>query len=441
MLYILCLFLNFFAPADYATIEKRPEFINVFESDIYSTYLNQRDAFLMLHTQAIAQMANEPHCKDLHDLLTCKGERGAVYQIKFMNALREALRKKEKASPSVQLFLDNFSVWLFGGPQLESPIRKFINQELHLSLDEVATHDPQKVFMDVHNVVMQEQKFIEDKKTGRTLQPEDNLLYGELPSYLFNMGPVEVIRTSNVAGDLIIDKHGKTLTAEMDPEFFNYIETLAKRNQQHLYVNLLSRKNWEFNKATLIENLEYDPQTSHGIIVISLDKEKESPFYVQTAPYDTLEDTEAFKTIFIQKLLEPNGAYYWSKKIDHEKWPSTLAALIDEVHHQYFNHASSLDVESRKDFIELVYVKIIEKIAQELRPIRLNVTCKQAADRGPSLYTLLFLYDRSKHGTLQPRDYAEALTFAFGPPLAFHDRASHVYRISTLQTAANRLIR
>ena len=439
MLIFLFFFLNLFTVPEATSIEKRPEFVNVFNSGIYSSYLNQRDAYLATQEKALEQMAQEPEFAELHDLLTFKGERGAVYQTKVMMALRDAVGNKEKASPSTKEFLDNYTVWLFGTPKIDAPVSRFLDKALPIDFNQVSQEDPKGAYMAIHQVVETIPEFIEDKKTGRTLPPEDNLLHGDLPSHLFNWGRTEVIRTSNIAHDLTVDSKGKTITATMNPEFYHYIETLASRGEQHLYVNILSRKNHEKGKTIEIEALEDDPKVAPGIIVIGLDKERSYPFYYQDPPFAAIDDAQEFKRLFLERLIQPNGHYYWSKHLNQEEWAGTLSSLIDEVHQEYFHNDDKLDLASRKDFIDLTYVKIVEAVKNRFNPKRLNITCKQAVDRGPTLYGLVYLYEQSKHGPIQSHDVKKAAQLIFGPALAFQNRATHVYRIDRFQTAANRL--
>lgn len=439
MLLFIFFFLNFFTTADFESVEQRPEFVNVYNSGIYSTYLNQRDAYLATQEAAIQKMASEKSpFIELHHLLTLKGERGAPYQAKFMLTLREAIEKKNEASPEVQNFINDYTVWLFGAAHLEAPIHRFLEKALPIDFKETFEKDRKNAFMDIHEVVTTIPEFIEDKKTGRDLPPEDNFVFGDLPSHLFHIGHTEVIRTSNTARDLSVDKKGKTSSAAMNPEFYNYIETLASRGEKHFYVNILSHLNYEYYKAALIEGLEDDPKTASGIIVVSFDKEKTSPFYYQSAPYDTQDDATQFKHNFLERLTHPNGPYYWSKHLDQKEWPKTLSRLIDEVHAEFYHNAPTLDRESRQDFIDFTYVKIIEEISEQFKPKRLNVTCKQAVDRGPTLYGLLYLSQQSKHGPLTQHALLKAADMVFGPALAYQNRATHVYRINRFQSTANR---
>lgn len=437
MLLFLFFFLNLFTNSEQNSIEKRPEFVNIFESNIYTTYLNQRDAYLATQAQALQEMEQESSYADLYTLLACKGERGALYQTKTMLTLREALTAKP--SPTIQQFLDDYIEWLFGTADLERPCRQFIVQNLPINFKEIATSDRKNAFMTVHNVVMQQQKFTGDKKSGRELLPEDNFLYGDFPSYLFNFGETEVIRTSNVIHDLTVDRKGKTTSAAVNPEFYHYVKTLTSKGEKHLYINLLSREGHEQHKTFALEALENDPTVKAGLIVVTLDKEKTSSFYEQCDNYAHLNDAGQFKQTLLEKLIEPNGAYYWSQQLDPQEWTVTLSSLIDQVHLEFFQNLSTLDCSSRQDFIDFLYIKIVETLTDKFHPKRLNITCKQAVDRGPTTYALLYLYKQSKHGPLQPQDIEQALYYAFVPPLAYHDRATHVYRIERLQNAANRL--
>ena len=254
-------------------------------------------------------------------------------------------------------------------------------------------------------------------KKSKTTFSDDSFAEGNLPFLQFKLpGNTEVIRM----GLPIVEKpylRNLIMTPPVNPEFITFIR-LQKR---HLYVNLMKREGLEAPYSFAIESLE---KNEPSFASVTLDKN--SDFYWQEGPFPS--KSHAFKQAFYNRLVDPKGAYYFSAHLDD--WNAELKAILDEVHFKYFNQKSELSKQERQDFIELSYLEILDRLVALLKPDSMNITCKHAIDRGPSLAVLWQL----KLG-LAGENEAAALLLA--PPLLMHNRTGHESRLQRFISAAS----
>lgn len=231
---------------------------------------------------------------------------------------------------------------------------------------------------------------------------DDSLMEGNLPFLQFrHPDGTAVIRMAMPAID------GRFGASGVHPEFLAFIG-----QNKHLYVNLMKRHGLEVPLSRSIEALDGDT-----LAVVTLDKN--SPFYWQEGDYP--DSADAFKRLFLTHLK--GSDFYWSSKVKID-----LKALLEKVHHDYFQEKPSLTQKERQDFIELAYLEILEDLTASFKPESMNITCKQAMDRAPSLAVLWQL----KLG-LAKQEEAAALLFA--PPLLIHNRPTHRSRLTRFISA------
>ncbi len=338
-------------------------------------------------------------------------------------------------------FIDDLSVWMFTQPDLRIPVEQFMVKATGYNPDrlrEVYQKDPTNYLNNIHTHLQTLARFTSYEKTGGILN--DPILFGDVPSYLFNLSnpkKTRVMRMSNMARDLSLNPSTqKTETAKVNEEFLNYL--MARLDKKHLYVNLMARDGEEIAKSQEIENLEKKSELLSAIVVVSLDKGKTSHFYYQTGPYKQLSSAKNFKAVFLERLFEPKGVYYWSMRLDMPAWKKQVEEMMEKVHSDYFGSRAHLTAEERQDFIELLYLKIIDALVVQFEPDILTISCKQTVDRGPSIYTLVYVYDQLK--AQNQLDKMKMFTLFFSPPLALHNRLGHDYRVTRLQSAANKLM-
>jgi hypothetical protein len=252
-------------------------------------------------------------------------------------------------------------------------------------------------------------------KKSKTTFTNDSFSEGNLPFLQFTLPTgTKVLRM----GLPIIEKsylQSFFFSPALNPEFLVFVRS----SQNHLYVNLMKREGLEGPSSKSLESQE---KVEPALSVVTLDKN--SDFYWQKGDYpDSIED---FKRAFYQQMTNPGGHYYWSinlKNLD-------LMQPMNAVHTQYFKNHQQLTVEERCDFIELTYLEILDQLVTLLNPHTMNITCKHAIDRGPSL-TVLWQF---KLG-LATESQVTALLLA--PPLLMHNRTSHESRLDRFTSAAS----
>ena len=254
-------------------------------------------------------------------------------------------------------------------------------------------------------------------KKSKTTFSDDSYTEGNLPFLQFTLSSqTKVIRM----GLPIIETpylQNLIFTPSVNPEFLAFIR-LQKR---HLYVNLMKREGLEGPNSFALESLE---KAEPSFIAVTLDKN--SDFYWQQGDFPS--ESEAFKHVYYSKLVDSNGAYYFSARL--QDWNRELKSILDEIHQKYFSQKLELSLQERQDFIELSYLEILDRLVALLQPNSMNITCKHAIDRGPSLAVLWQL-------KLKRADENEAVALLLAPPLLMHNRTSHESRLDRFISAAS----
>jgi hypothetical protein len=242
---------------------------------------------------------------------------------------------------------------------------------------------------------------------------EDQFYYGNLPSKVTKIHECDLIRI----GQPLIYSNGLTqwiTTPQPAPEFLQFIQG----QKSHLYVNLMKRDGEE---GPLSKSLEKLGAALPNLLVVTLDKN--SDFYHQKEPLQA-----DFKTVFLNKLLDKSGAYSFPESFREDE----LIALILDVQERFFDGTPPKTAEERKDFIELTYIALLDRLLEKYQPQSINITCKQGIDRGPSLLAL-WIYS---HQAMSDQEIAVQL---LAPPLLFHNRSSHLSRLERFNSAALRI--
>lgn len=247
---------------------------------------------------------------------------------------------------------------------------------------------------------------------SKTTLTNDSYAEGNLPFLQFQLGQTKVIR---MGLPIVEAPYYQTFffTPKINPEFLAFVRS----QDRYLYVNLMKRSGLEGPFSHALESLEEIEPT---FAVVTLDKN--SDFYWQKGDYP--ESSQEFKGLFLKKMLDPKGDYYWSKHLK-----LNLKDLLEEVDIAYFDRKDKLSRPERKDFIELTYLEILDHLKETLAPSTMNITCKHAIDRAPSLAVLWQL----KHHLANENEVAALL---LAPPLLMHNRTSHQARLDRFISAA-----
>lgn len=242
---------------------------------------------------------------------------------------------------------------------------------------------------------------------------EDQFYFGNLPTWIANLNGTNLLRM----GQPMIRRNGPLkwiAKSHPSPEFLEFIQG----QKSHLYVNLMKR---DGNEGLLSHSIEKLGDTIPNLIIVTLDKN--SDFYHQNVSLKA-----DFKTEFLNELLKEEGNYFFPKDFPREE----LIQVLLNVQERYFSGNTPVTKDERRDFIELSYIVLLDRLVEKYHPETMNITCKQGIDRAPSLIAL-WLY---RHKTHSDQEIAVQL---LAPPLLFHNRASHLSRLKRFNSAAKRI--
>lgn len=400
---------------------------NVFSSSTYIDYREQLKRYLTHHPSF--EYVQKTHLKDpfqlfLKEIITQlelpledTNSRRHSHEV-FVKHLRVLASQRLLGSihdQESEKFVDDLIRWLF----LKADIGGSMEQFLYTFLPEPKGADFVAYVPAALQLLRENPKFQESNE----LPPENGYLRGNLPSIQFRRGNTEVIR---LGVPLTIPSFPKSLfiAPEIDPEFLLF----TRLQQGHFYVNLMRRKGAEEALSKAMERLE---EENPFFYIITLDKN--SSFYRQEEDYPDHMDAQSFKEMFLERLTEKNGNYFWSSHLDPIAFKQDLTVILDKVEGQFF-HSSFLNREERQDFIELTYIEILNHLIKKWDPPSMNITCKHAIDRGPSTSVLLMIAD-------QGVDEKKMAAHLLAPPLLFHGRPSYPSKIGRFVHAAKRYLK
>lgn len=404
---------------------------NVFTSSTFADYRTQMRAFLHAHPsyEKIVKGSSYGFNGILQDLLReVDGPLGDASAARFSHEvfvfhLRELAAERlleksidERERDSYAL-LDDLVRWIFLKADLRPSMEKFLYTFVSPPEGDLLEYLPKALNS------LKENPHFDGIHFGSS--HEDGYLHGNLPSIQFKKeGGIEVIRLAlPLSTPPFYPRFWSS--PKVHPEFLLFLHL----QRGHFYVNLMKRKGMEASATALIEHLE---DLLPSLYVITLDKN--SPFYWQEGEeYLEAMDKGAFKDLFLERLTEENGEYFWSHHIDSATWKASLKTILDGTTDRFFRNQDHLNRTERQDLIDLTYVAILNHLMDLWHPPSVNITCKQAIDRGPSLSILLM---RAETSSPNPRQTAALL---LAPPLLIHNRPSHISKIDRFISAARRI--
>lgn len=414
---------------------REEEGANVFNSSVYPAY---RQALIeKIRTSpnyaAVMQAPPAPFTDQVRKLIAdlqippdrdADGLRAA--HLLFVHNMRKAVQMQKEGlsdAPSKAL-LTEVANWVFLGSDLRGNYEQLMQQYVGKDLNGeswttyVATALPQ---------LRKDSRFLHSAEDPAV---DDAYLYGNLPSKMFvldNPQKTEVVRMANPVINApfylapFVDRG-------VQPEFMYF---LSQRQAPHLYVNLMKRKGLEAYATRQLEQLDKEFTT---LYVVSLDKN--SDFYRQDGIYHDVHEAALFKAQFLKQMNDPKGDFFWSAKWEAAPWSQELEDLIEGVHQHYFGAKAELGRDERTDFIEIAYVRLLDRLVAKAAPATMNITCRQAMDRAPSL-TVLWQASSVYHA--QPKNDRQLAAQFLVPPLLIHNRPSHPSRLQRLLSAERRL--
>ncbi len=455
---------NAISEIDQAPLEKI--FFNIFEAGIYDSYLEQVQKFVanrleksplikasLNSSEQLSGFENEGimWIQDaLNPSFSDPYTKGLFHEYWILR-LRSLIDQKDNTvnvntplAQEIAAFIDDFTIWMHTDADLNTPIEEFMYSMAGFNpadLEAIYTSYPSNFLTIIHEKFTTDSRF--RKKDFEQFFLNNPIIYGDMPSYLFklhNPKRTKVIRTPNVARDIHLDQNtGKPIKAHLNEEFRNYI--LARPEKVHLYINVMGREAGKYSKTAEIEKMDQDPKMGSSIIVITMDKSKQTSFYYQKGAYTNRSSAKEFKESFLQNMFKENGDYYWSTKLNLPEWQDQVKQIVDNVHAELFDNQKKLSLHDRLNFIDITYIKIIEALVNQFEPDVMNIACKNTVDRGPSTYALLYVYDRLQAGKATTKIHRKIYVKLFSPPIAMHNRAAHDFRITRFQSTYNHLLK
>lgn len=401
-LFLSLFFLGVFVAPNFR--EEIHECDNIFLSGLYDRYRNGLKEFL--DSQQINPLAPEASSRKSHE--------------QFVRKLRKALSEKRvDYSPLIE--------WIYTAPSLTEPMQNFLISEA-LMVDSILGIEEN--FSLLLEKCRGDSRF---KNNYGKSKNDDGFLHGNLPFYLYDYGNCKVIRMANQAKDLsFYEKFFTPPSKGVHEEFHSHIESFNRSGKKHLYINLMKRHGIEWKKTGLLERYE---AISPGLVLVTLDKN--SSFYMQTK--GQTEDSAQFKKQFLEKIFDPKGNFYWSKKLDLDFWKKSCHEIVEKTHQEFFSEQTFFTVHEKKDFIEIAYLKIIESLIEQFNPELMNISCMKSMDRGPSLFSLFYASQKLKEGRKISEIQPELVTWLFATPLLVNNRPCHASRINRFVSALQRI--
>lgn len=231
--------------------------------------------------------------------------------------------------------------------------------------------------------------------------------------------------------------------AEINFEFRGYLEACRKKGLRHLYVNLQNREPkllWK-NESPRSRALEFlQEQYPDVLTVISLSKD--SDFYHQINDCEDIKEMKFFKSRLWDQLFsdDDSGSFFPKSLLENRYFDlsSDVEAIIEKVHTDIFNSRAQLDVNFRRDFIEIFYIYLVDYLMTKLSINNFNLTCKDCIDRGGGMSALLYVYYQIRSAHYQGNIDCERLeSITFAPALLVRQREIKKERLDRFLSAVN----
>jgi len=257
------------------------------------------------------------------------------------------------------------------------------------------------------------------KLTGHTNIGFDSHWQGNIPYKLFSTSLRGRFVNFLRMGTPTIE--GLTGLAKITPEFKAYLDDLAFRKEQHLYISLQKRDGNEAGRTLALQNLQREPDRKNFKLVVLA---QDSSFYKQKGR--GIQDADTFKKEFFLQMLEKEGSgfYFPEKWKNKRKFQDKLKNLLDDVHYVLFSNKVNLEKQEKLDFIEVYYAYLSIFLSDYSQAGSINISCKDAIDRAGklnSLVTQLIMIIQGKAEDPRHRQVHGVLTHA--PALAAKSQA------------------
>lgn len=226
--------------------------------------------------------------------------------------------------------------------------------------------------------------------------------------------------------------------AEIIPEFKGLLRYFVETNVKHLLINLQDRTDplGEQARSFALENLQYDPEFSTNLIVITLPKHTD--FYLQLNRYENQSSAAEFLQLFKEQFLNPEASgFFFPESIKIGQLQEWIANAMQQVHKSIFNSSEILSQKQRLCFIEIFYQFFLLKIVENMNCGSMSFISKDALDTGAAASACFFSFLRlmadSRPWSEEEKDFVLWMFYYFS--LMVRERAIDSHHFNRVITA------
>lgn len=223
---------------------------------------------------------------------------------------------------------------------------------------------------------------------------------------------------------------GRVHHQKMDPLFLGYLETLKRRGEVHLYINLQDTLRNKIEKEASEELASLQAQYPNHFFFISFPYNNEFYKQVNLGNESAKDFIGAFSTALKSKnqgFIFPNAIYQTMDKFQ------SMDNVLHEIHVHYFGEKDYLAGEERRQFIDLAYAKITSLCIEWVQPNVVNWTCQHGVDRAMSALALFDGLLQTQQG--QGLDFSKTLYISSWPAFLYHARSPDLMRLERMMSA------
>jgi hypothetical protein len=343
----------------------------------------------------------------------------------FISIVRDYLDQKESLDPRVLEDIDTLSFYILAETAIFIEQQKILHHYLDLSDEAIESKSLPKLILDHFATLSAE--FLD--KSHYSVNPEKfDLLYsGFLPSKLFTIDSSSYLYMYN---PVLVNNASEKKS--IDPIFISYLRHLKKLNKKHLYINVMKH---EIEMDQLAKSDEF----KDVFILWTLDKS--SDFYHQEKIWQDKDKIDEFIIAFKQNLFSSPEYSRWPDDLLTQAWEERISTIIAQVQNTYFDKILTLSAIQKGIFIEITYAMIAKELRMMYKPDYINATCKLTMDRGPSQYSLDFVFNLiDRNNSLNTEEKRDLLAMFFISPIIGNNRTSHDYRVNRLSATIETLL-
>lgn len=224
--------------------------------------------------------------------------------------------------------------------------------------------------------------------------------------------------------------------ANVTEEFKGFLRAMTNKNDNghHLMINLQDRTSWkEHARSVAVEDLQELPEFANHLTVVTLTKDTE--FYHQNAPYNTVNHADAFIKTFLDQLSSEGTGYYFPQELHKVLFPNFAKGVLNAIHRVFFSSKNVLSREQRMDFIEIFYFFLQLKLLEQIKPTSLSFTCKDGVDVGAVSSAEFFSFIKFLNlDPINSKDIDQLNFLLYGPSLLTRERILIPDRFSRFQS-------